>query len=115
MGNRALLSALQLLGSSPTPQFDEVVLAAPDVASSLFTQLIPTVQNHARRITLYASSKDQALVASARVNHYRRAGDSRGTLTIIPPVKTTNPPTVNTAFPGPSSLENNSPFLSNLY
>jgi esterase/lipase superfamily enzyme len=115
MGNRALLSALQLLGSSPTPQFDEVVLAAPDVASSLFTQLIPTVQKHARRITLYASSRDQALVASAKVNHYRRAGDSRGTLTIIPPVETIDASTVDTGFLGHSYFGDNSSVLSDLY
>jgi esterase/lipase superfamily enzyme len=115
MGNRALLSALQLLGTSPAPQFDQVVLAAPDVASSLFTQLIPTVQKHARRITLYASSKDQALLASARVNHYRRAGDSRGTLTIIPPVETIDASTVDTGFLGHSYFGDNNSVLSDLY
>ena len=115
MGNRALLSALQLLGASPSPQFDEVILAAPDVASSLFTQLIPTVQPHARRITLYASSKDQALVASARVNHYRRAGDSSGILTIIPPVETIDASTVDTGFLGHSYFGDNSSVLSDLY
>jgi esterase/lipase superfamily enzyme len=115
MGNRALLSALQLLGSTAAPQFDEVVLAAPDVASSLFVQLVPTVQKHARRITLYASSKDQALVASARVNHYRRAGDSRGTLTIIPPVETIDASAVDTGFLGHSYFGDNSSVLSDLY
>ena len=115
MGNRALLSALQLLGSTPAPQFNEVVLAAPDVASSLFVQLVPTVQKHARRITLYASSKDQALVASARVNHYRRAGDSRGTLTIIPPVETIDASTVDTGFLGHSYFGDNTSVLSDLY
>jgi esterase/lipase superfamily enzyme len=115
MGNRALLSALQLLGASPAPQFDEVVLAAPDVASSLFTQLVPTVQKHARRITLYASSRDQALVASAKVNHYRRAGDSRGTLTIIPPVETIDASSVDTGFLGHSYFGDNSSVLSDLY
>jgi esterase/lipase superfamily enzyme len=115
MGNRALLNALELLGSSPSPQFDEVVLAAPDVASSLFTQLIPTVQKHARRITLYASSRDQALVASAKVNHYRRAGDSNGTLTIIPPVETIDASTVDTGFLGHSYFGDNSSVLSDLY
>lgn len=115
MGNRALLSALQQLGTNPTPQFDEVVLAAPDVASSLFTQLIPTVQSRARRITLYASSRDQALVASARVNHYRRAGDSSGTLTIVPPVETIDASSVDTGFLGHSYFGDNSSVLSDLY
>ncbi len=115
MGNRALLSALQLLGTSPAPQFDEVVLAAPDVASSLFTQLVPTVQKHAKRITLYASSRDQALVASARVNHYRRAGDSNGTVTIIPPVETIDASTVDTGLLGHSYFGDNSSVLSDLF
>ena len=115
MGNRALLSALQLLGTSPAPQFGEVVLAAPDVASSLFTQLVPTVQKHAKRITLYASSRDQALVASARVNHYRRAGDSNGTVTIIPPVETIDASSVDTGFLGHSYFGDNSSVLSDLY
>jgi esterase/lipase superfamily enzyme len=115
MGNRALLAALQLLGSSPGPQFDQVILAAPDVAASLFTQLVPTVQKHARRITLYASSKDQALVASARVNHYRRAGDSTGMVTIIPPVETIDASTVDTGFLGHSYFGDNASVLSDLY
>lgn len=115
MGNRALLAALQLLGASSGPQFDQVILAAPDVAASLFTQLVPTVQAHARRITLYASSKDQALVASARVNHYRRAGDSTGVVTIIPPVETIDASTVDTGFLGHSYFGDNTSVLSDLY
>jgi esterase/lipase superfamily enzyme len=102
MGNRAILNALEILMREKSPvHFGQVVLAAPDVASSHFIQQIPIVQAAADHITLYASSRDQALAASQHVNHYPRAGQT-GDLTVIPPVETIDASAVDTGFLGHS-------------
>lgn len=102
MGNRALLNALEsMMRSKMDIHFGQVVLAAPDVARSHFVQQIPIMQAAADHITLYASSKDQALAASQRINHYPRAGQT-GTLTVIPPVETIDASAVASGFMGHS-------------
>ncbi|WP_263367263.1 alpha/beta hydrolase [Edaphobacter bradus] len=102
MGNRALLNAVEtMIREKDKIHFGQVVLAAPDVARSHFVQQIPIVQAAADHITLYASSKDQALAWSEFFNHYARAGQS-GTLTIIPPVETIDASAVDPGFVGHS-------------
>jgi esterase/lipase superfamily enzyme len=116
MGNRAFLSALEILeGEKSTVHFGQVVLAAPDVASSLFKQQIPIVQSMADHITLYASSKDEALAASHRVNYYARAGQS-GTknLTIVPPVETLDATSISHGFLGHSYFGENTLVLDDM-
>jgi esterase/lipase superfamily enzyme len=74
MGNRALTEALELLAlrhpqaASDPPPFDQVVFAAPDVDAGLFAEILPTIRPLARRMTLYASENDWALVASRKLH-----------------------------------------------
>ncbi len=76
MGNRAMTSAMQQIAlqrPSAGPIFDRVVLAAPDVDADLFRKdLAESLTNVAKQVTLYASSDDQALVASKKVHGYPR-------------------------------------------
>lgn len=63
----------------PTDPFDNLVLASPDIDRNIFTgQVLPHVGNSliARRVTLYASSRDWALTMSSilRSNAVPRAG-----------------------------------------
>lgn len=76
MGNRALTKALEVMPKSPSPLFREVVLAAPDIDAGVFKQMAAAIKGKAERITLYASSKDKALLASKKVHGEPRAGDS---------------------------------------
>jgi esterase/lipase superfamily enzyme len=76
MGNRALTNALQRMPKGTTPLFREVILAAPDIDADLFKQMAVDMQGKASRITLYASSKDDALKASKAAHGELRAGDS---------------------------------------
>ena len=85
MGNRALTKVLRALATErPSPLFSEVLLTAPDIDADIFERdLAPAIQKVARRVTLYASSKDAALMASKAVHGYVRAGESGPTTIIV--------------------------------
>jgi esterase/lipase superfamily enzyme len=93
MGNRALTDALKEMDVAATEQkqlFNQVILAAPDIDADIFKQRIaPAIVTKAKHITLYASSKDLALVASRRFNSGDpRAGDAGKNLVVIPGIET---------------------------
>ncbi|MFO0809863.1 MAG: alpha/beta hydrolase [Gemmataceae bacterium] len=104
MGNRALGGALRILAADPTHRpklFREVVFAAPDVDATVFERdLFPAVKAAARRFTLYASSKDSALMASKTVHGSPRAGDSGELLVVLPGLDTIDVSTVDTSLIG---------------
>ncbi len=76
MGSRALTSALEAMPAKTPPLFREVILAAPDIDADVFKEMAEELKIKAKRITLYASSKDYALEASRKVHGLLRAGDS---------------------------------------
>ncbi|NUT86448.1 alpha/beta hydrolase [Pseudomonas corrugata] len=79
MGNRAVLSSLARLKlEHPDLRYKlkEVVLAAPDVDAEQFVDIIvPKIADPNIPVTLYASSRDKALLTSKRLHYYERAGD----------------------------------------
>jgi esterase/lipase superfamily enzyme len=88
MGTRVLTDALnelvQMRGSQ-APRYNQIVLAAPDIDAAVFRQQIaPRIVNSADRISIYASSKDLALVASKAVHHYVRLGEGGENLSVFP-------------------------------
>lgn len=104
MGNRALTNVLRTLATeSSTPIFSEVVLTAPDIDAEVFERdLAPAIQKIARRVTLYASSSDAALMASKKVHGYQRAGDSAPTIIIAPGIDTIDASGIDTDLLGHS-------------
>lgn len=74
MGNRALTDALELLAlkrqvsEGDTPLLGQVVFAAPDVDAGLFREMVNTIRPLAKRLTLYASEQDWALVSSRKLH-----------------------------------------------
>jgi esterase/lipase superfamily enzyme len=80
MGNRAVLRALSQMvlrpGATLTAQFDQILLAAPDVDADVFRQLVRAFPAVSRRTTLYACPHDQALRTSSSpfLHGYPRAG-----------------------------------------
>lgn len=93
MGNRALTDALKEMDVVTAEQeqlFNQVILAAPDIDADIFKQRIaPAIVTKAKHITLYASSKDLALVASRRFNSGDpRAGDAGENLVVVPGIET---------------------------
>jgi len=79
MGNEFLLGALQSLAKdgADAPLFEQIVFASPDVDADEFAAGLSRLTGLANHLTLYASSKDNALKASRRFNRSgRRAGES---------------------------------------
>jgi esterase/lipase superfamily enzyme len=106
MGSRAMSAALRELTfelSDEAALFHQVVLAAPDIDAEVFRRdIAPAITQTARRVTLYASSNDQALQASKQVHGYPRAGDSGEDLVVIPGIDTIDVSAVDTSLVGHS-------------
>jgi esterase/lipase superfamily enzyme len=80
MGNRAMTEALRRFATEEPPSgktlFNQIALVAPDLDTGVFSQEIaPAIRSVGQRITLYASSQDNALLISSGVHGYPRAGD----------------------------------------
>jgi esterase/lipase superfamily enzyme len=91
MGNRALAAALNDLAQNPTigeMKLQEIVLAAPDLDRATFEdQIAPAFARIESRVTLYASSHDEALGASERIAGYPRVDDTAGGILIAPGIE----------------------------
>lgn len=75
MGNRVVLPALDRLAERSDPvRVRQLVMAAPDVARDKFMIQFPLAKKIVDGATLYASSADKALIASAELNDFPRAG-----------------------------------------
>ena len=118
MGNRALTATLRELSLELGDQsrlFSNVILAAPDVDAEVFRQMAPAIAQTGQHVTLYASSNDNALIASKRVHGYPRAGESGEHLVIVPGIETIDVSTVDTSFLGHSYYGTSDSILSDLY
>lgn len=77
MGNRPLLRVLRDIAPRLPEgvKLDQVILASPDVDTTLFMQLAASLPTVSRGVTLYASSNDRAMAASRLFGGATRAGD----------------------------------------
>jgi esterase/lipase superfamily enzyme len=118
MGNRALTSALQTLSyemKDQRPMFNEVVLTAPDIDADIFRRdIAPAIVKTAERVTLYASSNDEALALSKTVHGYPRAGESGDNMVIVDGVDTIDVSLVDTSLLGHSYYGSNHTVLADL-
>jgi len=121
MGNRVLTTALQQLAArspEPTeaPPFNQVVLTAPDIDADVFRRdIVPAILPTAERITLYASSDDNALVASKKIHGgYPRAGESGAGLVVLAGIDTIDASGIDTALLGHSYFAETAPVLADL-
>ncbi len=101
MGNRALTQAfLELkneLGAEKLKVFKELILAAPDIDADFFrNNIAPRLTSISTGITLYASSKDRALLASKKFNGSPRAGDAGNGLVLYSGIETIDATAVST-------------------
>ena len=86
MGNRALVEALKRLAPEcgGQPMFEEVVMAAPDVPAYGFKEMTwSKIQGPSRRLTLYASARDKALLLSQSFSTFSRIGQSGPDLLLL--------------------------------
>jgi esterase/lipase superfamily enzyme len=136
MGNRALTYALRGMsverpGQKQPPadqaqspgsrvwlkqRFNEIVLTAPDIDADIFrTQIAPAVTKVANRVTLYASSHDQALKLSKEINGYPRAGDSGDGLVVVKGIDTIDVSAVDTSLVGHSYYGSSDTVLTDIW
>jgi esterase/lipase superfamily enzyme len=117
MGSRALSKVLRALatenvGLSP---FTHVILAAPDIDREVFERdLAPAMVKAAHQTTLYASSKDRALMVSREVHTYARAGQSDPPMVFVPGLDTVDASSVDTDMIGHSYLAEAPALLNDL-
>ena len=117
MGNRALLHALDnLRRANATPSnIAQVILTAPDVNASIFSQLIGAVVALAQRTTLYASSTDLALLAAEQLHHGVRAGEGGDHLLLINGIDSVDASAVDTGFIAHSYYGDNRSVITDLF
>jgi esterase/lipase superfamily enzyme len=92
MGNRHLTEALKTLfaeGFHETFQFNQVILAAPDMDAQVFVkEVAPKISQVSERVTLYASKYDFPLFFSGKLHGIQRTGQSSGRIAIAEGVDT---------------------------
>ena len=114
MGNRALVNALSRM-PWPSPLFSQIVLTAPDIDAETFVDLAAAVARSAERTTLYASGSDLALSLSKRLNAYRRAGDTRPSVLVVPGIDTVDVTAVDSNLVGHFYYGDNRSVISDLF
>jgi esterase/lipase superfamily enzyme len=118
MGNRALTSALQIIAAkrqaNTKPLFDQVVLAAPDIGADTMDLVAREVRPVARRITVYASDSDDALMLSKYVHGGLRAGGKDKFLLIVPGIDTVDASAVRTDFLGHAYFDSSVNIISDI-
>ena len=104
MGNRAVINTLERVTSWQLPasaaKLGQVIFAAPDIDRDRFVQLAAKFKGCAARVTLYASSRDVALLASKFVHGYPRAGEAGEALTVVDGIDTIDASLVDTSLIG---------------
>jgi len=98
MGNRALVGALCKLESDVTVR--QVALIAPDIDAELFRRLARSFPSSIGPITLYASSRDTALLAAQTFAGYPRAGQGGPDIVVTPGIDTVDASAVDTSRTG---------------
>lgn len=118
MGNRGLTAALREIDLEMRDQrrlFNQVILAAPDIDADEFrSQIAPAMQRTARQFTLYASARDDALLASQLVNRGPRAGDAGNGLVVVPGIDTIDVTAIDSSPWGHSYYGSSDPVLNDL-
>ncbi len=105
MGNVGLTSALAKMGDT---KFNQIVLAAPDIDAETFKHdIAPKVVTKGKRVTLYTSKTDLALIASKYFNRGPRAGDSGSELVLVPGIQTIDATAVDSSLLGHSYYGSN--------
>ena len=117
MGNRALTRALFAIAerhADVLPMFKHVFLAAPDIDVGVFRQLAATFPSAANDVTLYASSRDEAIMASEKVHQFDRVGDSTH-ICVMPRIDTIDASAVDTGLIGHAYFGDKRSILTDMF
>lgn len=114
MGSRVLAGALS--GVADDFSSEQVIFAAPDIDADVFKELTGTFHQKVKRITLYASSNDEALSLSRKLQgDYARAGETISGVLVYPNVDSIDATQVNTGLLGHSYYGDNRSIVSDIY
>lgn len=118
MGNRAVTGAITELYTRRPDLKDkvkEIILAAPDIDSGVFEdEVAPKLAQGARPVTLYASSKDLALIASKTFHEWPRAGYITDNVMVSPGIETIDASLIKTDFLGHSYYGDSDSIISDI-
>ncbi|HWM91931.1 MAG TPA: alpha/beta hydrolase [Thermoanaerobaculia bacterium] len=119
MGNRALTRALERIAGRmdqrAKPLFSEILLTAPDIDAEVFADLAQIFRRTGNRVTLYASSNDEALKLSKKVHGYPRAGDTGPNVVVLSGIDTIDVSEVDTSLLGHSYFGDNRTVISDIF
>lgn len=120
MGNRVLAGALGSMDSTAQARnkavFRELVLAAPDIDSRVFqSQVLPHIVRNVQHCTLYASSRDRALLMSRAFHNYQRLGETQPELLVASDLDTIDASLVDTSLLGHSYIGDVQSIVSDLH
>jgi hypothetical protein len=91
-------------------------LTAPDIDTDTFVHdIAPAIVPTAKRVTLYASSKDMALAFSKTVHGYDRAGESGEKIVLLDGVDTIDVSAIDTNLVGHFYYGDNRSVLSDMF
>lgn len=117
MGNRVMAQAFARLATPEArAKFNQVILAAPDIDADVFKRdLVPALLKLSRHVTLYASSRDEALNASKKLHRSARAGEAGNNIVIVSGIETIDVSAVDTSLLGHSYVADNQTVLSDVF
>ena len=105
MGTRAVANAVKEIAlTHDTPQFKNVILAAPDIDADVFkVNLYPYLKKATEKITIYASSTDKALGISKMLHGWKkRLGSGGENITVLNDIVMVDATGIDTSFLGHS-------------
>jgi len=120
MGNRILGSAMITLASdrleSDLMLFREIIMIAPDIDADVFRKdMAPRLARTGIHMTLYASSRDRALMASKAFHGYPRAGDSGESLVVVEGMETVDASVASGGLLGHSYFAEDRRIMEDIY
>jgi esterase/lipase superfamily enzyme len=122
MGNRALANSVAEVETGHPElraKIREIILAAPDIdADTFMDEIAPRIiaaGAPTTHLTLYASSRDEALLASKKFHGYRRAGDAGDLQLNLSGLEYIDASSVDTGFLGHSYYGDNRSVISDIH
>jgi esterase/lipase superfamily enzyme len=122
MGNRALVNSvadLQVDHPELRAKIREIILAAPDIDADTFRdEIAPRIisaELPTTHLTLYASSRDDALLASKKFHGYARAGDAGDLQLNLVGLEYIDASSVDTEFLGHSYYGDNRSVIADIH
>ena len=120
MGNRIIGNGMITLSGdrleSDLMLFREIIMIAPDIDADVFRKdMAPRLARTGIHVTLYASSKDRALMASKAFHGYPRAGDSGESLVVVEGTETIDASDVSGGLLGHSYYAEDRRIMEDIY